>query len=405
MNDALTKLFHDFDRGRLSRRQLLQALGFAAAARPVSALAFGQGQCGGARAGTAGCDTTPAPPPFESTGWKTVLLDHFSIQVADYEKEAAYYSALMGWKVRSDDGTRAVLDIGDIGALELRGGYVAPPPVASPPPPPAPPDGAAAAGADAGRTGGGGRGGGRGPRIPLNANVDGFCWGIEPWDAKKVEAELRKRGLEPVADNRGKDFQSFHVKDPDGFDLQISNGNKKNRRQGDAKGKLAVPAPFDATGWKTVWLDHISFQCTNYKESVAFYQALLGWTPGKDEGSQSQCEIGDVGGIIIRRGGGGRGAGPAAPTTPPARHVRIDHISFGITPWDVDQVKAELEKRGLSASWDAGGFRGDDHRAAPYQSYHTTTPNGYNLQISFVTIANRNAGSNTGGGGNSSWWL
>src|SRR5205807_7494073 len=32
----------------------------------------------------------------------------------------------------------------------------------------------------------------------------------------------------------GRDFQSFHVKDPDGFDLQISNGNRKNRRQGSA---------------------------------------------------------------------------------------------------------------------------------------------------------------------------
>jgi hypothetical protein len=33
---------------------------------------------------------------------------------------------------------------------------------------------------------------------------------------------------------------------------------------------------------------------------VAFYTALLGWKPGKDEGSQNQCEIGDVGDIIIR---------------------------------------------------------------------------------------------------------
>ena len=53
-------------------------------------------------------------------------------------------------------------------------------------------------------------------------------WKIEPWNGKKVEAELRKRGLTPVADNQGKDFQSFHVKDPDGWDLQISNVTKAN---------------------------------------------------------------------------------------------------------------------------------------------------------------------------------
>src|SRR5438034_10310396 len=109
----------------LTRRQLLQALGFAAAIRPVSA--FAQGQCGGARAGTPECDPTPAKAPFAATGWKTVLLDHLSCQCADYSKEAAYYAALMNWKIRSDDGKQAVLDIGDWGGLVLRGGYHAPP--------------------------------------------------------------------------------------------------------------------------------------------------------------------------------------------------------------------------------------------------------------------------------------
>jgi catechol 2,3-dioxygenase-like lactoylglutathione lyase family enzyme len=366
MSADLKTLFDDFDRGRLSRRQLLKVLGVAAAIRPASA--FAQGQCGGARAGTPECDPTPAKQPFASTGWKTVLLDHLSCQVVDYSKEAAYYAALMNWKIRSDDGKQATLDIGDWGGLVLRGGYQAPPP---------PPAGDAPAA--------GGRGGGA-PRAPRLAVFDGFCWGIEPWDAKTVEAELRKRGLTPVADNHGKDFQSFHVKDPDGFDLQISNGNRSNRRQGAANGKTSSAAPFEAPGWKTVWLDHISFEVSNYKETVAFYTALLGWKPGTDEGSQSQCEIGDIGDIIIRRGGGGnRGAAP--PTTPPARRAAMGHISFGITPFDPDQVKAELDKRGLTARVDTGG-RGDIHTSS-YKSYHTTTPNGFDLQISATTRATR----------------
>jgi catechol 2,3-dioxygenase-like lactoylglutathione lyase family enzyme len=369
MSDLAT-LFNAFDQGRLSRRQLLTALGAALAIRPAAALA--QGQCGGARAGTPDCDTTPAKPPFEPTGWKTVLLDHFSCQVADYPKEAAYYAALMNWKIRSDDGKQAMLDIGDWGGLVLRGGYHAPAPT--------PADEAAAAGRAGGRGGGAGA-----PRAPRNAVVDGFCWGIEPWDAKHVEAELRKRGLTPVADNQGKDFQSFHVKDPDGFNLQISNGSRNNRRQTPANGKTSAPAPFAATNWKTVWLDHISFEVSNYKETVAFYSALLGWKPGADEGSQSQCEIGDVGDIIIRRGGGNRGAG--AGSTPAARRAAIGHISVGITPFDPDQVKAELDKRGLTARVDTGG-RGDIHTAA-FKSYHTTTPNGFDLQISATTRANR----------------
>ena len=367
MSADLATLFNDFDRGRLSRRQLLQALGLAIAIRPASALA--QGQCGGARAGTPECDPTPAKLPFAPTGWKTVLLDRLSCQVADYPKEAAYYAALMNWKIRSDDGKQAVLDIGDWGGLVLRGGYQAPP---------APPSTDAAAGA------GGGRGGA--PRAPRNAAFDSFCWGIEPWDAKKVEAELRQRGLTPIADNQGKDFESFHVKDPDGFDLQISNGSRKNRRQGSATGKTSALAPFEPTSWKTVWLDHISFEVSNYKETVAFYTALLGWTAGTDEGSQSQCQIGDIGDIIIRRGGGGnRGAAPSA--MPPARRAAMGHISFGIAAFDPDQVKVELEKRGLTARVDTGG-RGDIHTSS-YKSYHTTTPNGFDLQISATTRANR----------------
>jgi len=365
MSADLASLFDDFDRGGISRRQLLRALGIAVAIRPAAA--FAQGQCGGGRAGTPDCDPTPAKLPFEPTGWKTVLFDHFSCQVADYAKEAAYYAALMNWKIRSDDGKQAVLDIGDWGGLVLRGGYQAPP---------TPPGGDASA---AGR--GGGRGG---PRAPRNAVFDSFCFGIEPWDAKKVEAELRRRGLDPVADNSGKDFQSFHVKDPGGFDLQISNGSRKNRRQGAANGKTSAPAPFEPTAWKTIWLDHISFEVPNYKDSVAFYTALLGWKPGTDEGSQNQCQIGDVGDVIVRRGGGGNRGGDANATP---RRAGIGHIAFGITPFDPDQVKAELEKRGLTARVDTGG-RGDIHTAS-YKSYHTTTPNGFDLQISATTRANR----------------
>src|SRR5262249_49451748 len=189
-HDPMT-LFHAFDRGLLSRRQLLRALGLAVAIRPAAALA--QGQCGGARASLPECDPTPAKLPFEPTGWKTVLLDHFSCQVVDYPKEAAFYAALMNWKIRSDDGKQAVLDIGDWGGLVLRGGYQAPPqPAVSAPPP------------DAAAGGRGGRGDGRGgPRPPRNAVFDSFCWGIEPWNAKTVETELKQRGLTPVADNHG----------------------------------------------------------------------------------------------------------------------------------------------------------------------------------------------------------
>jgi catechol 2,3-dioxygenase-like lactoylglutathione lyase family enzyme len=362
-------IYRDEHRQMVSRRQLLRALGVAVVGAPF-ATALGQGRCR-LRLGDPGCDTTAIKPVFAPTGWKTVLLDHFSMQVVDYEKEAAFFNALMGWKIRSDNGTKAVLDIGDFGSIVIRGGLVVPPPAA-------PPSGDSAGG------GRGGRGGGRGGGVS-SALMESFCFGVEPWDAKKIEAELRTRGLSPVADNDGKGFESFHVKDPDGFDAQLSNGNRKNRRTTTANGKLSAAAPFDSTGWKTTWLDHISFGVSNYKESASFYCNLLGWQPTYDEGSQNECMIGDIGDIIIRGGnpldpaaaaGGGRGGQGTV------RRGRIDHISFGIDPWDTDKVKEELEKRGLRARVDTS--TGDEIHVASYKSYHTTTPNGFDLQISAV---------------------
>ncbi|MEA3247720.1 MAG: hypothetical protein U9Q74_16335, partial [Gemmatimonadota bacterium] len=284
-----------------------------------------------------------------------------------------------GWKLRSDDGREAVMDIGDWGTMIFRAD---PALAALPPGGPAPADTGGGRGGRAGGAGARGGGGGRGGGAPPRAVVEGFCWGIEPWNARAIEAELRKRGLDPVADNRAGGFESFHVKDPDGWDVQVSNGNARNRRVGPANAKLAEPLPFESTGWSTVWLDHLSFSVSDYKRSASFYANLLGWKPTYDEGSQHELMIGDVGDVIIRggnprsgafaRGGGG---------------ARIDHISFGITPWDTDGVKAELERRGLRARADTS--TGDDIHVAAFKSYHTTTPNGYDLQISYVTHDNR----------------
>ena len=74
------------------------------------------------------------PAPFDPTGWKTVWLDHITYQCHDYPKAAAFYSAVMGWKLRSDDGQRAVMDIGDdVGGVIMTNGFVPPPPRPAPP--------------------------------------------------------------------------------------------------------------------------------------------------------------------------------------------------------------------------------------------------------------------------------
>ena len=326
----------------LSRRRLLQALGAAAVGAPLSALA--QGRCM-TTFGSPSCVTTDIPPVFAPTGWKTVALDHVTFNMADYRKEAAFYLALMGWTLRSDDGTQAVLDMGPWGSALFKKG--------------------------AGKT-----------------TVESFSFVVDPWDVKKVESELKSRGLSPVADHDGKGFESFWVKDPDGWPLQICNGNGLAKaRKTPAHATLAEKAPFASTNWKTVWLDHFSFGVTNYKKSASFYTNLLGWQPTYDEGSQHELMMGEVGDIIIRGGNPNDPNFGKAPARGSGDRGRIDHISFGITPWDTDGVKAELEKRGLQARVDTSTK--DDIHVALFKSYHTFTPHGYNLQISYVTHENR----------------
>ncbi len=286
--------------------------------------------------------TSPIAPLFAPTGWKTVALDHITIAVANPQTEAAFYSALMGWRPRSDDGSRAVMDVGRWGSVVLQ----------------------------------------QEPGLP-SAVVRGFSFVISPWNAQAVERALKERGLSPVRDDDGKGFQSFHVKDPDGFDVQICNGGGLAAgRRGQGSGGQVGSSPFKSTGWQTVWLDHLSFRVTDYKRSASFYENLLGWTPTYDEGSQAELMIGDVGDIIIR---GGNPKNPAFKLS--GQSAVLDHISFGIAPWDTDAVRAELEQRGLPVRVDTSTK--DEIHVAAYKSYHTRTPNGFDLQISYVTQANR----------------
>ncbi len=71
--------------------------------------------------------------------------------------------------------------------------------------------------------------GGRGNRPPVTGVINHVSWGVQPWDTEKVKAELERRGLNPRPDMVGDNFKSFHVLDPDGWDLQISNQTKETR--------------------------------------------------------------------------------------------------------------------------------------------------------------------------------
>ena len=129
--------------------------------------------------------TTAAAVPLaaaEGKGFKAVTVNHISYQVADYTKTRDFYVDLLGMKVSQDTGRQCNLAFGDSFLLPRNARTGVTPP-----------------------------------------RVDHVAYTIETWDKDAVEAELRRRGLEPRPDT----LDSFHVKDPDGFDLQISGKNMK----------------------------------------------------------------------------------------------------------------------------------------------------------------------------------
>jgi catechol 2,3-dioxygenase-like lactoylglutathione lyase family enzyme len=184
MEQTIETLLKDFEDGKMNRRQLIKSLAMVATvAGPAAAQ-----------------NTAPSAP------WKTVHLDHISYSVTDYKRSAAFYTSLMGWEVANDNGTnQATLKIGTVGEIIIRNARR--------------PEGAAPAPAAPAAA--------QGTRPPITGVINHISYGVAPWDTDGVKAELERRGLNPRPDMVGTDFKSFHVLDPDGWDLQISNQTKQ----------------------------------------------------------------------------------------------------------------------------------------------------------------------------------
>jgi catechol 2,3-dioxygenase-like lactoylglutathione lyase family enzyme len=131
----------------------------------------------------AAAGTTPAFGE-NSKGFKAVAVNHISYQVADYAKTRDFYSGLLGMKVVADTGKQCNLIIGDTNTFVIPRNA---PPGIEPP------------------------------------RIDHVAYTIENWDKNAVKAELERRGLAPQPDTEN----SFHVKDPNGFDLQICGKDMK----------------------------------------------------------------------------------------------------------------------------------------------------------------------------------
>jgi len=159
MEHIIGKLLEEFEQGKINRRQLIQSLAMAASVAGAT-----------------------APAAVTGKGFQATTVNHISYQVADYARTRDFYADLLGMKVVHDNGKECYLVFGDTHLIPRHG-----------------------------------RSAGATPRI------DHVAYTIENWDRKAVEAELKRRRLNPRPDEE----TSFHIKDPDGFDLQICSKDMK----------------------------------------------------------------------------------------------------------------------------------------------------------------------------------
>ena len=158
MEKIIDNLLNDFERGKMSRRQLIQALAI------------------GTLAGTA---TTPVIAA-EPRKLKALNINHYSFRTADYARTRDFYADLLGMKVIGDDGKQCGLEFGNT-VMKART-----------------------------------------VRTPgEKPSIDHMCYVLDNWNEDAVEAELARRGLKPRTDMGG-GSKSFHISDPDGYEVELT---------------------------------------------------------------------------------------------------------------------------------------------------------------------------------------
>ena len=153
MESMISELVARFENGQLSRRAFVGTL---------AALASG---------GTAAA--APAAPA--ELDFKTAIIDHMSIQVANMQRSAEFYQKMFGFKVISEDKLRGIVRLGNERTLVS---FNTQPPVGI---------------------------------------VDHFAIGVENFNKDEATRVLKAYGLTPIDDLDA----GFHVKDPEGINVQI----------------------------------------------------------------------------------------------------------------------------------------------------------------------------------------
>ena len=171
METVISQLLKQFEDGKVTRRQLIQSLALAAVA-----------------AGSGGAAAA------QTTGFRTLNLDHINYLVADYTRTRDFYAGLMGMSVANDDGKGSCeVHFGDARGVGVRDRTMMSLHNVQP----------------SQRTG-----------------VDHVAFKVDNWDTDRMKAELERRGLRARLAQGGAldtpNYVSLTVQDPDGLGVQIS---------------------------------------------------------------------------------------------------------------------------------------------------------------------------------------
>ena len=172
MKRIVSNLLADYESGKTSRRQFIERLaliGGTVASGPIGIAAQ------------------------SATGPKAAHVGHISYVVSDYKRTRDWYAEVLGMSVSADANDSCYLGFGDNFLIPRN-------------------------------------------RSPINPNekpplVDHIAYEIADWDTDRVKAQLERH---KVVDRTGgfdlkiglgngvqENYVSFHVKDPDGFDVEI----------------------------------------------------------------------------------------------------------------------------------------------------------------------------------------
>lgn len=159
MEAMISSLLNRFERGALTRRELVQGLTMIAAA-----------------SGTTAAQAQDAATKAQDAATKGAKIDHVSIQVTDLARSIAFYQKMFGFTMISEDKPNEIVRLGAAGKVLVSLHHKSP-----------------------------------------TGLVDHFAIGVAGFDRDGVTRALKQRGADP--DNNLD--AGFHIQDPEGISVQI----------------------------------------------------------------------------------------------------------------------------------------------------------------------------------------